>query len=97
MIIARQDDALAKIKMEEDQQRLAIANAELNGASIGSTNRSKELLLEDQLRKKVAVQCQTITEMKLLLEASNVTDEVKFKYGITELENKVLEGCRNSN
>jgi hypothetical protein len=96
MIIARQDDALAKIKMEGDRQRIAIAKAELNGASIGSTNRSTELLLQDQLRKKIAVQCQAITEMKSLLKAHELTEEIKLKYGITELESSMPESCENS-
>jgi hypothetical protein len=96
MIVDRQDDDIARIEREGDQQRIAIAQAELDGASIGSSNRSTELLIQDQLTKKIAVRCQALTEMKSLLKARKLTEEVKLKYGITELESSILESCKNS-
>lgn len=83
-ITAKLQDASIAMKKNADVNRIAIANAELNGgATRGQSERKTELLQQDQLREKIKANHEAISQMRAELDANDV-GSIKDNYGITE-------------
>ncbi len=71
-IINRLEDANFALKRTGDESRKAIALAELGGGTQGSSNRSSEILQQEQLRLKIEATRAAIAQMRAELDVQDV-------------------------